>query len=265
MLVAALPPPIARLVTCRFAPGGVAQLVERLTGSQEVRGFESPRLHPKAKVRGIVPGGLEEGEASGTHLGTHMVPTTAPPGPFGGRPKIGCRGDALCVRSGCRWSPLADGDGAPRAGVQRTWPPSPASPREGGEHIDEPAVVVVGWDPPQRLGCQRASTGPTRARGMRSTLAKTRARTSTSPRRTPSSASAEGRRSAPVRGSGQEKPTGRRRQPVSVSPAAEPWSRRPSHSSPSAATVRRPAGSSPQGSGGPAPTASAPKAVSQTW
>ena len=26
-------------------PGGVAQLVERLTGSQEVRGFESHRLH----------------------------------------------------------------------------------------------------------------------------------------------------------------------------------------------------------------------------
>lgn len=29
-----------------------------------------------------------------------MVPITAPPGPFGGPPKIGCRGDALCVRSG---------------------------------------------------------------------------------------------------------------------------------------------------------------------
>ena len=28
-------------------PGGVAQLVERLTGSQEVRGFESHRLHSK--------------------------------------------------------------------------------------------------------------------------------------------------------------------------------------------------------------------------
>jgi hypothetical protein len=27
--------------------GGVAQLVERLTGSQEVRGFESLRLHSK--------------------------------------------------------------------------------------------------------------------------------------------------------------------------------------------------------------------------
>ena len=31
--------------------GGVAQLVERLTGSQEVRGFESHRLHSKGQVR----------------------------------------------------------------------------------------------------------------------------------------------------------------------------------------------------------------------
>jgi hypothetical protein len=31
--------------------GGVAQLVERLTGSQEVRGFESHRLHSKPQVR----------------------------------------------------------------------------------------------------------------------------------------------------------------------------------------------------------------------
>jgi hypothetical protein len=31
--------------------GGVAQLVERLTGSQEVRGFESHRLHSKSQVR----------------------------------------------------------------------------------------------------------------------------------------------------------------------------------------------------------------------
>ena len=31
--------------------GGVAQLVERLTGSQEVRGFESLRLHSKMQVR----------------------------------------------------------------------------------------------------------------------------------------------------------------------------------------------------------------------
>ena len=30
--------------------GGVAQLVERLTGSQEVRGFESHRLHSKVRV-----------------------------------------------------------------------------------------------------------------------------------------------------------------------------------------------------------------------
>jgi hypothetical protein len=33
--------------------GGVAQLVERLTGSQEVRGFESLRLHPKVLVTGV--------------------------------------------------------------------------------------------------------------------------------------------------------------------------------------------------------------------
>jgi hypothetical protein len=32
--------------------GGVAQLVERLTGSQEVRGFESLRLHSKMQVSG---------------------------------------------------------------------------------------------------------------------------------------------------------------------------------------------------------------------
>ena len=32
----------------RASLGGVAQLVERLTGSQEVRGFESLRLHPKS-------------------------------------------------------------------------------------------------------------------------------------------------------------------------------------------------------------------------
>jgi hypothetical protein len=32
--------------------GGVAQLVERLTGSQEVRGFESLRLHSKAQLDG---------------------------------------------------------------------------------------------------------------------------------------------------------------------------------------------------------------------
>ena len=35
--------------------GGVAQLVERLTGSQEVRGFESLRLHPKVQVSGCKP------------------------------------------------------------------------------------------------------------------------------------------------------------------------------------------------------------------
>jgi hypothetical protein len=40
------PPSGAGNVTGR--PGGVAQLVERLTGSQEVRGFESLRLHPRA-------------------------------------------------------------------------------------------------------------------------------------------------------------------------------------------------------------------------
>jgi hypothetical protein len=34
--------------------GGVAQLVERLTGSQEVRGFESHRLHSKSQVRGTL-------------------------------------------------------------------------------------------------------------------------------------------------------------------------------------------------------------------
>ena len=33
-------------------PGGVAQLVERLTGSQEVRGFESLRLHSKTQAGG---------------------------------------------------------------------------------------------------------------------------------------------------------------------------------------------------------------------
>jgi hypothetical protein len=33
--------------------GGVAQLVERLTGSQEVRGFESLRLHSKSQVRDL--------------------------------------------------------------------------------------------------------------------------------------------------------------------------------------------------------------------
>ena len=37
--------------------GGVAQLVERLTGSQEVRGFESHRLHSKSQFRGtLCPG-----------------------------------------------------------------------------------------------------------------------------------------------------------------------------------------------------------------
>ncbi len=36
------------------AHGGVAQLVERLTGSQEVRGFESLRLHKKVQVRGYI-------------------------------------------------------------------------------------------------------------------------------------------------------------------------------------------------------------------
>jgi hypothetical protein len=34
--------------------GGVAQLVERLTGSQEVRGFESLRLHSKSQVRRVL-------------------------------------------------------------------------------------------------------------------------------------------------------------------------------------------------------------------
>ena len=41
-------------------PGGVAQLVERLTGSQEVRGFESHRLHSKSLLRGSFPL-IEEG------------------------------------------------------------------------------------------------------------------------------------------------------------------------------------------------------------
>ena len=36
--------------------GGVAQLVERLTGSQEVRGFESLRLHSKMQVSGPLRG-----------------------------------------------------------------------------------------------------------------------------------------------------------------------------------------------------------------
>ena len=45
----------AGLVTWRRRPGGVAQLVERLTGSQEVRGFESLRLHSKS------PGGVQAG------------------------------------------------------------------------------------------------------------------------------------------------------------------------------------------------------------
>jgi hypothetical protein len=36
--------------------GGVAQLVERLTGSQEVRGFEPHRLHSKDLVRGLCCG-----------------------------------------------------------------------------------------------------------------------------------------------------------------------------------------------------------------
>jgi hypothetical protein len=36
--------------------GGVAQLVERLTGSQEVRGFESLRLHSKSQVRALWSG-----------------------------------------------------------------------------------------------------------------------------------------------------------------------------------------------------------------
>jgi hypothetical protein len=33
--------------------GGVAQLVERLHGMQEVREFDSPRLHQKVLVRGV--------------------------------------------------------------------------------------------------------------------------------------------------------------------------------------------------------------------
>jgi hypothetical protein len=44
-------PPAANL-TQPF--GGVAQLVERLTGSQEVRGFESHRLHSKIQVRAVL-------------------------------------------------------------------------------------------------------------------------------------------------------------------------------------------------------------------
>ena len=43
----------ARLLACPLATGGVAQLVERLTGSQEVRGFKSHRLHPESAGRGI--------------------------------------------------------------------------------------------------------------------------------------------------------------------------------------------------------------------
>jgi hypothetical protein len=39
-----------------FGPGGVAQLVERLTGSQEVRGFESLRLHRCCHNYNIFPG-----------------------------------------------------------------------------------------------------------------------------------------------------------------------------------------------------------------
>ncbi len=38
--------------------GGVAQLVERLTGSQEVRGFESHRLHSKSQVRRLFWSGI---------------------------------------------------------------------------------------------------------------------------------------------------------------------------------------------------------------
>ena len=36
------------------AAGGVAQLVERLTGSQEVRGFKSHRLHSKSQLNGYI-------------------------------------------------------------------------------------------------------------------------------------------------------------------------------------------------------------------
>jgi hypothetical protein len=38
---------LTREVVVSPSLGGVAQLVERLTGSQEVRGFEPHRLHPK--------------------------------------------------------------------------------------------------------------------------------------------------------------------------------------------------------------------------
>jgi hypothetical protein len=45
--------------------GGVAQLVERLTGSQEVRGFESHRLHSKSQVRVFLVWGLSRRSRSG--------------------------------------------------------------------------------------------------------------------------------------------------------------------------------------------------------
>ena len=42
-----------RLLALCSAAGGVAQLVERLTGSQEVRGFKSHRLHQNSLVRRV--------------------------------------------------------------------------------------------------------------------------------------------------------------------------------------------------------------------
>ena len=48
--------------------GGVAQLVERLTGSQEVRGFESLRLHRKPQVRALLVWGLSRPGLKGKQL-----------------------------------------------------------------------------------------------------------------------------------------------------------------------------------------------------
>jgi hypothetical protein len=63
--------------------GGVAQLVERLTGSQEVRGFESLRLHSKMRVRalaGVVGNGHRL--ALLTALSTNVESESAYPGSY---------------------------------------------------------------------------------------------------------------------------------------------------------------------------------------
>ena len=89
--------------------GGVAQLVERLTGSQEVRGFKSHRLHPNAEAAKHVP-------RSARRQHSELLPGMLPRGCFSCRRPPAPRRTAPPLTP-----PLLPGGLTPRGAHRRPW------------------------------------------------------------------------------------------------------------------------------------------------